>query len=202
MVAGMEPSDAKGALRRAIRERRSARTARQRAQAATAFADVLETLPAVRDAKCVAAYAARPSEPGTEVLLERLAAQGKRVLLPVLGTGLARDWAEYVPGEELRERAPGRPPEPGGPALGAEAVAEADVVIAPALAVDTAGRRLGQGGGWYDRVLTLAREDVPVVALVFPEEIYDGEARPLPVEAHDRMIPLVATPQGWRELGA
>ena len=201
LIAGMETPDAKDALRRAVRERRSARTARQRAQAAAALADVLETVPAVRDAQCVAAYASRATEPGTEVLLERLAAQGKRVLLPVLGTGLARDWAEYTSTEDLRERAPGRPPEPSGPALGADAVAMADVVVAPALAVDTHGRRLGQGGGWYDRVLPLVREGVTVVALVYPDEVYDGDSRPVPTEPHDRRVAVVATPDGWRELG-
>jgi len=201
VIAGMEAHDAKDALRRAVRERRSARTARQRAHAATALADVLDTIPAVREARCVAAYASRTTEPSTDALLERLAAEGKRVLLPVLGSGLARDWAEFTSTDDLQERAPGRPPEPGGPALGADAVAMADVVIAPAVAVDTRGRRLGQGGGWYDRMLPLAREGVTVIALVYADEVYDGDMRPLPTEPHDRTVAVVATPEGWRELG-
>jgi 5-formyltetrahydrofolate cyclo-ligase len=196
-----DPADAKDELRRAIRARRAARSPRQRSDAAAAFADVLESIPAVRDAACVALYAARAAEPGTGVLLDRLAARGVRVLLPVLGLGLARDWAAYEAGEVLRERAPGRPPEPGGPTLGAGAVADADVVIVPALAVDTSGRRLGQGGGWYDRVLTLVPDGVTVVAMVFPDEVYDAETRPLPTEAHDVPVHAVATTQGWRWLG-
>ncbi|PZR54201.1 5-formyltetrahydrofolate cyclo-ligase [Xylanimonas oleitrophica] len=200
LITGMETADAKDELRRAIRAQRAARTSRQRAEAAVAFADVLETVPAVRDAVCVATYAARTTEPGTGVLLERLAARGARVLLPVLGAGLARDWAEYTGPDELRERAPGRPPEPPGPALGAHAVAEADVVIAPALAVDSRGVRLGQGGGWYDRVLELKRDGVTVVAMVFPEEVYDAAERPLPSEEHDIPVDAVATPEGWHTL--
>ncbi|MDQ2624497.1 MAG: 5-formyltetrahydrofolate cyclo-ligase, partial [Actinomycetota bacterium] len=74
------------------------------------------------------------------------------------------------------------------------------VVLAPALAVDTAGNRLGNGGGWYDRALEHARPDVPVIALVHAEEIYDGDEYPLPVEAHDRRVDAVATPEGWRWL--
>ncbi|QAY69109.1 5-formyltetrahydrofolate cyclo-ligase [Xylanimonas protaetiae] len=196
-----DPADAKEELRKAIRAHRATRTPRQRLDAAVAFADVLETVPAVRDAAYVAAYAARSSEPGTHVLLERLAARGARVLLPVLGTGLARDWAYYEAGEQLRERAPGRPPEPGGPTLGAAAVARADVVVVPALAVDTTGRRLGQGGGWYDRVLGLVPDGVTVVAMVFPDEVYDGAVRPLPTEPHDLPVHAVATTEGWRRLG-
>ena len=115
----------------------------------------------------------------------------------MLGSGLQRDWAEYAGPDDLRERAPGRPPEPGGPTLGAAALADADVVIAPALAVDTTGARLGQGGGWYDRALEHIRPGTPVVALVFPEELYDAEKRPLPRERHDRLVDAVATPLEW-----
>ncbi|MCA5892951.1 5-formyltetrahydrofolate cyclo-ligase [Isoptericola sp. NEAU-Y5] len=196
----MEPSDAKDALRRAIRAHRTERSPRLREQAAVAFADVLDTLPAVRDANVVATYVSRPAEPGTGELLERLAARGARVLLPVLGAGLARDWAEYAGADDLRERAPGRPPEPSGPPLGADAITHADVVVAPALAVDSHGVRLGQGGGWYDRLLKMARPEITVVALVFPEEVYDGDVQPLPVEDHDVPVHVVVTPDGWQEL--
>jgi 5-formyltetrahydrofolate cyclo-ligase len=158
-------------------------------------------MPAVADATCVSVYAARATEPGTGPLLDALAARGVRLLLPVLGRGLQRDWAQYAGQDDLRERAPGRPPEPGGPTLGATAIGAADVVIAPALAVDTAGARLGQGGGWYDRALEHVRPGVPVVALVFPEELYDAQQRPLPREPHDRLVDAVATPEGWHLLG-
>ncbi|RZS61977.1 5-formyltetrahydrofolate cyclo-ligase [Xylanimonas ulmi] len=201
LSTGMEAADAKDELRRAIRKQRAARSARQRADAAVAFADVLEASREVREARCVAAYAARSTEPSTDVLLARLAARGVRVLLPVLGAGLARDWAEYQSADDLRERAPGRPPEPSGPTLGASAIADADVVVAPALAVDTSGRRLGQGGGWYDRVLQFVPDGVTVVAMVFDDEVYDAQTRPLPIEDHDQRVHAVATPQGWRALG-
>jgi len=199
---GMEPEDAKDELRRAIRHQREGRSPRLREEAAAAFAEVLATVPAVQEADVVATYAARPTEPGTGALLERLAARGTRILLPVLGAGLARDWAEYTGPDDLLERAPGRPPEPGGQNLGADAILEADVVISPALAVDTSGTRLGQGGGWYDRVLKQARPEVRAVAVVFPEELYDAAERPLPFESHDVRVHAVATPEGWWPLPA
>ncbi|MFC8597889.1 5-formyltetrahydrofolate cyclo-ligase [Isoptericola sp. NPDC057191] len=202
VVAGMEVADAKEELRRAIRAHRAERSPRLRDEAAKALADVLATVPAVRDADVVATYVSRPTEPGTHVLLEQLAARGTRVLLPVLGAGLARDWAWYAGPDDLLERAPGRPPEPSGPALGAEAITKADVVVAPALAVDDRGVRLGQGGGWYDRLLKMRRPGVPVVALVFPEEVYDSAEQPLPAAEHDVPVHVVVTPEGWQELPA
>ncbi|WP_240644049.1 5-formyltetrahydrofolate cyclo-ligase [Antribacter gilvus] len=197
---GMETEDAKEQLRRAIRAHRTSRSARLRAEAAVAFADVIASVPEVREATCVAAYAARATEPNTGPLLELLAARGARVLLPVLGTGLARDWAEYDGPEDLLERAPGRPPEPSSPALGADAVSAASVIIAPALAVDSRGVRLGQGGGWYDRVLAHAHPEARVLAVVFPEEFYDATVRPLPVMEHDVLVHGVATTTDWRWL--
>lgn len=197
----MEAEDAKEELRRAIRQQRNTRTPKQRAHAESAIAEVVAAMPEVRDAAVVGMYAARAAEPATGLLMERLADRGARVLLPVLGTGLARDWADYAGPEDLRERAPGRPPEPGGPTLGQEALKLADVVIAPALAVDTRGVRLGQGGGWYDRVLSHARPGATVVAIVFPEEVYDAVQRPLPFEQHDRPVHAVATTTDWRWLG-
>lgn len=199
--AGMEAADAKEELRRAIRKQRNNRPPKQRAQAESAIADVVSAIPEVRDAAVVGMYAARAAEPGTGMLMELLASRGARVLLPVLGTGLARDWADYTGPEDLLERAPGRPPEPGGQTLGQDALKLADVVIAPALAVDTRGIRLGQGGGWYDRVLSHTRPSTKVVAIVFPEEVYDAAERPLPFEQHDRPVHAVATTADWHWLG-
>jgi len=198
--AGATEVDVKQALRSAIRSTRSIRSPRVQAEVAERLAKVTIMIPDVAQASCVALYASRAGEPGTLPLIEQLVAKGKRVLLPVLGPSLERGWAEFTDAEDLRERAPGRPPEPSGPDLGAEALAEADVVLAPALAVDTSGNRLGNGGGWYDRALGHARPGAPVIALVHAEEIYDGEEHPLPVEPHDRPVDAVATPEGWRWL--
>jgi len=184
-------------LRQAVREARAQRSPRLRAQAASALADVLETIPEIATARCISVYASRSTEPDTGPLLERLAARGVRVLIPVLGSGLQREWAEYVSAEDLRQRAPGRPPEPGTPSLGAAALADADAVVAPALAIDSLGTRLGQGGGWYDRALQHVRPGVRVVGVVFPEELYDAAVRPLPREPHDRPVDLIATTTGW-----
>lgn len=199
-VGVIDPEDAKEALRKAIRSARHLRSERRRLEAATAFAAVLETVPELREARCVAAYVARTFEPSTLPLLELLAARGVTILLPVLGTGLQRDWAAYDGADDLLQRAPGRPPEPGTPRLGAVALQSADVIVAPALAVDTSGARLGQGGGWYDRALEHARPGTPVIAMVFAEEVYDAGTRPLPRQPHDRVVDAVATPEGWRWL--
>lgn len=194
----LDAEDAKDALREQLRRNRLDRSERLRQEASEALADVVERSAAVQAARCVALYTSRPHEPGTGPLLERLRERGVRVLLPVLGEGLSRGWALYRDPEDLQTRAPGRPLEPSGPNLGAEALADAEVVLAPALAVDTSGVRLGQGGGWYDRALLHAEAGTLIAALVYPEEVYDAAERPLPVEEHDRRVHAIATPQGWQ----
>jgi len=181
-------------LRGQIRATRKQRSANQQQKMAEALAGILEGVPELQAAQCVAAYVARPGEPGTEETLTRLREREIDVLLPVLTTGLERGWA-YDSGPENREQAaPGRPPEPIGDHLPAETLAKADVILAPALAVDLNGVRLGQGGGWYDRALEHARSDALIIALVFDEEFVD-DGVVLPQEPHDQLVHMVATPQ-------
>ncbi|MGH8989058.1 MAG: 5-formyltetrahydrofolate cyclo-ligase [Acidimicrobiales bacterium] len=195
------------AMKRARREEvlaaRSERGEREIDRAGEALARVVADLPAVRRARCVAAYVSRQGEPSTQRLLEVLVGRGVRILLPIVGRErkLTQGWAEYAGAADLVEPMPGRPLEPSGPDLGAAEVATADVVLLPALAVDTAGTRLGYGGGWYDRALRFVRTGTPLIALVYEDEVLDDERAPLPCDPHDRPVGSAATPRGWIELG-
>ena len=179
-------AEAKAALRRTLRERRAARDDAGRAAAGAALARHAASLPA----GTVAGFVAVRGEPPTLPLLEALRSAGRRVLLPVLRADMDLEWAEFESADALR---PARLaiPEPAGPSLGLHGIGAAELVLAPALAVDAAGRRLGQGGGSYDRALE--RVDAPVVAIVFDEELRE---EPVPVEPHDRPVAGVLTPEG------
>lgn len=195
-VAAFDVADAKQALRAYIRHQRRARSPRDCERLAEDLA--LTAAEVVDGAACVAAYVSRPTEPGTAPLLAALERQGITVLLPTLGPGLSRAWAPYRGRADLSVRAPGRPPEPSGEPSAAEALAEADVVITPALAVDSAGYRLGQGGGWYDRALRHVRPGALVISAVYDEEFVDGS---LPRDEHDLPVHAVLTPSAWWRVG-
>jgi 5-formyltetrahydrofolate cyclo-ligase len=64
-----------------------------------------------------------------------------------------------------------------------------DVVVVPGLAFTADGRRLGQGGGHYDRFLPRLRPDCVTVGVGFAEQLVDD----LPTEAHDVRLDLVVT---------
>lgn len=191
----LEVEDAKMLLREAIRAHRRKRSARVCADAAADIAAHAE--PLLAGVRCATAYYSRQFEPGTQPLLQSLHANQVRVLLPMLGAGLRRDWAQYNEGDELAVRAPGRPPEPEGPGLGEDAIAEADLVLVPALSVDGDGMRLGQGGGWYDRVLQHANDRARIIAVLYDDEV---SPEPLPRAEHDRPVHGVVTPSGVRVL--
>lgn len=119
-----------------------------------------------------------------------------RALLPILldeaGTPYRSPrWGLWEAGQALVT--PSRPPaQPRGEAMGAESLTEADLIVIPALAASTDGARLGQGGGWYDRALIHRSPGVPVIAVIFDDEVLaPGE---IPTEAHDVPIDAIITP--------
>lgn len=138
------------------------------------------------DATVVAAYVAVGHEPPTRQLIDELAESGHTVLLPVVTTsGLA--WGTYDGWDALVERRGLL--EPAGAAVAD--LRDAEVVFAPALAVDRFGNRLGRGGGYYDRALAaIARERI--VALVFSDEVLDV----VPADVHDVPVGAALTPDG------
>lgn len=201
-VRALSPEEAKTAWRAAVRKHRGQRSDRRLRDHALSLRGHLLQLPEVAGARCASVYAARRYEPGTMPLIEELDARGIRVLVPVLGDGLQRGWAEFVSADDVIERAPNRPPEPSGAFLPQDELRKADVIIVPALAADTTGTRLGQGGGWYDRALKDAHRDAPIIALVFDDEFHDAAQRAIPRESHDIPVSIVVTPSGVHRIGA
>ncbi|MET8676976.1 5-formyltetrahydrofolate cyclo-ligase [Streptomyces sp. NPDC004647] len=149
-------------------------------------------LPELASARTVAAYVSVGREPGTRALLDALRTRGVRVLLPVLLEDNDLDWAGYEGADRLVKAGRGLL-EPDGRRLGPDAVAEADAVLLPGLAVDGRGMRLGRGGGSYDRVLARLEKAGTDPALVVL--LYDGELLgEVPAEAHDRPVHAAVTP--------
>jgi 5-formyltetrahydrofolate cyclo-ligase len=188
----------KAALRRELLRRRLARPAAEVDSGALPLTDhVLAVLdaPLRRGPRSgsgpptVAAYAALGSEPPTGPLLAALAARGVPVLLPVLRPDGDLDWALAGLGELVAGRAGTR--QPPGPLLGPDAVTSVGALVVPGLAGDSAGRRLGRGGGSYDRALTRVPRDVPVLLLLYDDEVVDH----VPVEPHDRHVTHLVTPR-------
>jgi 5-formyltetrahydrofolate cyclo-ligase len=67
-----------------------------------------------------------------------------------------------------------------------------DVFLTPGLAFDTRGGRLGNGGGFYDRILSARRADAIAVAVTVKRRIIDS----VPMQGHDQRVDWLATEDG------
>jgi 5-formyltetrahydrofolate cyclo-ligase len=192
-------SDAKALLRAEVLERRKKAHARQSqdslagaggAEAALAHHG-LSFLPLRPPAGAlIAGFAAIRDEINPHALLHRLQDEGYALALPVMqGKGQRLLFRAYEPGDPLVKAVWGIPePAPG------KAVIEPDIVLAPLVAFDARGYRLGYGGGFYDRTLTALRAKKPILAIgiAYSEQQVDA----VPHEPYDQKLDWVLTPSG------
>ena len=155
-----------------------------------AVADRLARWVADRNVRILSAYRALRGEVDLTPCLAELAQAGVRLCLPVFDPDREEyAWADWAPGE----------PEHAGPLGIIEPAvrrwtdpAAVSLVIVPGLAFDREGRRLGRGGGHYDRLL--ARTAGPRVAVAFEPQLVDR----LPDEPHDIRMDVLVTEEQIR----
>jgi 5-formyltetrahydrofolate cyclo-ligase len=184
------PDEEKARLRRSLLAARRARATDERLIASRANAAHLQEF--LQQPATIAGYLPLPTEPLDRQLFDDLAVT-HRVVVPVVTGASPLNWCEY-PGPTQRGQF--GIDEPTGPRLGQGTVAEADVILVPALAVDRTGNRLGRGGGHYDRTLALraklrGREQTGLlVAVLYDEEFLDA----IPVDHFDQQVSAIVTP--------
>ncbi len=69
------------------------------------------------------------------------------------------------------------------------AVEEVDLIMAPGVAFDRQGGRMGHGMGYYDKLLERARPEAPRVALAFECQLFDE----IPTAPHDIFMNKIIT---------
>lgn len=188
-----DPQARKAAIREQARKNRIAQKNKDEVsrQIVTAFM----ALPEYAAAKAVMFYVDAGSEVRTRHMLPEALKGGKRIVVPYcivetnqLELFRLEDMSELVEGAykilepkpELRD-APGKKVAPG----------ELDLVMVPGTAFDPRGGRMGQGKGYYDRLLSQARPDCPLVALAFECQMFPE----IPVAPHDVFMDKVLTEQ-------
>ena len=110
-------------------------------------------LPVMQRARRIAAYLAVNSEIDCGALIETAWSRGREVYLPVL-QGKSLFFRRYRRNTRMALNRFGIPEPAEEPFLRA---VDLDVVIAPLVAFDQAGNRLGMGGGFYDRTFSFLR---------------------------------------------
>lgn len=184
----------KAAARRFAAEARAGAHAADSALAADAVADAfLARFPPQPD-RVVSGYWPIGTEIDPRPLLLRLHEAGAPCALPtVIAPGAPLAFRRWTPDAELFP-GPFRVPSPGSEA---EAL-RPDVVLAPMLAFDRRGMRLGYGAGFYDRTLAQLRQGGTVLAvgLAFAAQ----ELPEVPVDAFDAPLDAVLTEREFIDL--
>ena len=186
-----DPQARKAAIREQARKNRVAQTDKD--AVSRAVCAKFMALPAYAAAKTVMWYVDAGSEVRTRHALPEALTHGKRVVVPwcIVETNelelfLLEDMRELAEGaykilepkDELRRR-PAKRVEPE----------QLDLVMVPGTAFAPDGSRMGQGKGYYDRLLSRARPDAPLVALAFECQMFPD----IPVASHDVFMNLVLT---------
>lgn len=184
-------SEAKRALRRRLRAARRAIPDDERAAAHDRIAVHLRCLldEAPRNGGAVALYAATPEEADPRGLLATLSpgtVAWPRVTAGELDLVLCDEDALVVGFHDLREPPAELPP---------LSPSRLRLLVVPGLGFDPLGRRLGQGGGYYDRMLARVRADAHPCLIV--GVAYHVQVVPeVPCAAYDQPVDLVVTERG------
>jgi 5-formyltetrahydrofolate cyclo-ligase len=185
-------SSAKAVLRLQVRNLRRA-FVREHPEADWQAGDMAERMlkglfPRGHSPGIVAVYRAFGSEIDPRPLGEELRRLGWRLALPASEEAhtpvVFRSWQA---GDRLAPDAMGI-----AAPLASAAEVQPDVVVAPLIAFDRRGGRLGQGGGYYDRTIQALRKASPApafVGLAFSIQ----EVAHVPVESHDQRMDAILT---------
>jgi 5-formyltetrahydrofolate cyclo-ligase len=158
-------------------------------------------LPEYGAAASVLIYVGTPREVRTDRLLQTSWDQGKQVVVPCC-QGAELELLRIESMEDLAPRTLGILEPTRAVRLREDQHVDAsqiDLVIAPGVAFDRNGGRVGYGKGFFDRVLHRARNDVVVVGLAFDCQVFPT----VPMLPHDVFMHVVITEGGvYRRLEA
>ncbi len=180
----------KAALRRIMTARRAAIPPDERQVAAGRVAAKATALIAGNTAPTIAGYMPAGDEFDALPLLAALVALGAQTALPVVtGPGKPLEFRLWQAGNRLIPGAYGidRP-------AGDAPAKRPDIILLPMLAFDRHGRRLGYGGGYYDRTLAQLRGsgDVMAIGLAFAAQMVEE----VPSGPHDAVLDRILTEEG------
>lgn len=172
----------KKTLRKWIREQKRAMTPERIEEASRKLGEMFRATELYRKAKTIYGYLPYNQEVRTVPILERALADGKKVAVPkVYGNEM-----KFIYLTDLTQVEVGYAGIPEPVADGPVADDPTALVLMPGLAFDKEGRRIGYGGGFYDKFLAQEPEH-PTIALCYDFQMVSQ----LPTEEFDIPVACV-----------
>jgi 5-formyltetrahydrofolate cyclo-ligase len=169
-------------LRRQIREQKRAMTEEQIVTASARLGELFLSCPQYKQAKTIYGYLPYNQEVRTVPMLEQAMKEGKRVAVPKC----YGDEMRFIYMDDLSkvEKGYANIPEP----IADDPVADdkTALVLMPGMAFTKDGKRMGYGGGFYDKFLA-SEPDHPTVALCYDFQMVED----LPTEDYDIPVDCV-----------
>jgi 5-formyltetrahydrofolate cyclo-ligase len=179
-------TDDRRGFRAQFRKARNAFSPSARHEREQSIANHLSRYPPVADAVSVALYLAGDGEVDLAPWAHDAWQRGQALALPCIGTDAAMEFRTYTPSTKL---APNRfdIPQP----VDSPVVEDFECALAPLVAFDDNGTRLGMGGGFYDRYF--GEHDIRLIGVAFACQ---RSARPLPRDSWDVRLDAIVTEIG------
>jgi 5-formyltetrahydrofolate cyclo-ligase len=186
------PAKAKAAIRAEVRAELKEMSDAERVAASLQARALLEKQSLWQQAQTILFYAPLPEELDVWPLALDALKAGKTVLLPRFEAEQGHYTACLIkdPVGDLRAGKFGiREPAESCAKI---SVKRLDLILAPGIAFDLNGHRLGRGKGFYDRLLSVL--EGPACGVAFDQQI----VRQIPVEPHDVRLSYILTPTRWQ----
>ncbi len=181
--------DDKALIRKEVLRKRDEINIRSRKGKALLIKQKLFSLPEFQSANIIFYFASFGSEVSTLKQIKEVLGLGKRVVLPAVdkkAKGLRlyeiKDLSELSPGvmgilePSLRENRE-------------TDINSVDFVVMPGVAFDSGCNRIGYGAGYYDKLLSGLKKQIPLVAIAYEEQIVGS----IPSEPHDIKVHRIIT---------
>lgn len=180
----------KATIRKEILGKRKSQDPMARAALSRSILRTLLNHPEFQKADEILVYLSKDGEVGTDNLLSRAFELGKRVCVPVVDPTSKELRISELPGPEVSFRLGNfGVREPAEEDLNFVPPNQIDLVVAPGLAFDRRGGRIGYGKGYYDRLLSRLGSHVPRIALAFDFQVLDA----VPQDENDIRVNVIIT---------
>lgn len=170
-------------LRRLVRTKKQQFSAADLRTMSEKIISNLLSMPVMKESRTVLMYYSLDDEVNTHDAIDRLVADGKTVLLPVVIGDNAMELHRYTGPDDLRIGSYGIK-EPVGPLY--SDYGKIDVAVIPGMSFDHNGNRLGRGKGYYDRFLPRLPQ-AKKIGICFPFQIFPT----VPTDENDIKMDIV-----------